>query len=176
MSIATHYESFEPEANAFMESVNAAARAYYLSPARNLTQDSLHALGFSGGVGPTSPQNMPYVRGSLYFADLDSRIRAASGGRRGLDDVLVPFLARIRRGARVDPKGFVDLIVQELGPSARAQFAAVIVRGETIVPASDAYGPCVQRRDVKLKTTDAVADGYEWVRVADVPEDRCRQW
>lgn len=178
--LATHYARLLAlraglsSLDSYIQSANAATRAYYLSPARNLTLDSLRAVGFSGGVGPTSPQNMPYVRGSLYFADLDARLRAASGGQRGLDDILVPLLARIRRGARVDWRGFVDLVVRELGPSARDQFEAVILRGETIVPASDAYGPCFRRRDVKLKTADATVDGYEWVRVPEVPEERCR--
>lgn len=180
--LATHYASLLSmraglsSVDSYIQSVNGVARAYYVSPARNLTLDSLRALGFSGGVGPTSPQNMPYVRGSLYFADLDARIRAASGGRRGLDDVLVPLFARIRQGARVDRNGFVDLIVKELGPAARKQFEAVILRGETIVPSSDAFGPCLARREVTLKKADAIAKGYDWVRVPEVSEDRCRQW
>jgi hypothetical protein len=49
-----------------------------LEPFRNASADSLDRLGFSAGVGAGSAQNVPYARGSLFFADMDARIRAAS--------------------------------------------------------------------------------------------------
>jgi predicted metalloprotease with PDZ domain len=161
--------------DAFLTSVNATAQAYYTSPVKNLSADSLRRLGFSMGVGRGSAQNVPYVRGSLFFADLDARLREASGGVRGLDDLLVPMFERIRAGARVDRAGFVGELVRALGPDARERFEAVIVRGETIVPRSDAFGPCFERRAVRMKEQDREVQGYEWVRVAGVPDSACRR-
>ena len=37
-----------------------------------------------------------YERGILFWADMDSRIRAASNGRRSLDNVMIPLVKRAR--------------------------------------------------------------------------------
>jgi hypothetical protein len=90
-------------------------------------------------------------------------------------------------GARFDHEAWIAAVTKEIGPSARAEFERVILRGETIVPASDAFGPCFERRPAKMTpperagrggapTSNAVApiDGYEWVRVTSIPDERCR--
>jgi hypothetical protein len=91
-----------------------------------------------------------------------------------------------QNGGRFDHEAWVQAVTKEIGPSARAQFEGVILRGETIVPASDAFGPCFERRAAKLTppgrggrgaggTTDAAPiDAYEWVRVESIPDERCR--
>ena len=93
-----------------------------------------------------------------------------------------------QNGGRFDHEAWVNAVTKEIGPSARAQFEGVILRGETIVPASDAFGPCFERRPAKLTAPErggrggagsgnpeaAPIDGYEWVRVESIPDDRCR--
>jgi len=59
------------------QSINAAFRNYYTSRARNLSADSIVKIGFNDD----EVRHIPYVRGSMYFADLDSKLRAASGHR-----------------------------------------------------------------------------------------------
>jgi predicted metalloprotease with PDZ domain len=153
--------------------VNETARNYYTSPARNLSADSIGRLGFSNEAA----RRVPYLRGALYFADLDSQIRASTGGRRTLDDLLIPLFQRIRNGESVDQNGWVALVVGELGASAREQFEAVILRGETTVPSSDAFGPCFERRPAVLRSDGGdQVDGFEWFRVASVPDERCLAW
>jgi predicted metalloprotease with PDZ domain len=180
--LATHYGRLLAmragllSVDAYLESVNSTARNYYTHPLKNLSLDSIRVLGFSTGVGPRSAQNVPYVRGSLYFADLDASLREGSRGRRTLDDILVPMFARIRAGARIDRASFVQRLVAVLGASARRQFESVIVRGETIVPASDAFGPCFQRQELTFKVAEREVPGYRWVRVPDMPDERCREW
>jgi predicted metalloprotease with PDZ domain len=156
--------------------INATARAYYSNPFRNASADSLARIGFAAGVGAGSAQNVAYTRGSLYFADVDAKIRAASGGTRKLDDVLLPLFERRRRGERVDRRMLVDELVRQIGSAARAEFDAVIVRGETLEPVSGAFGPCFERRPARYSTADREVDGFEWVRVQSIPEERCRQW
>jgi predicted metalloprotease with PDZ domain len=133
-------------------------------------------MGFSTGVGGASAQNVPYTRGSLYFADVDAQIRAASGGRRKLDDILLSLFARIKGGERVDQNVWVAELTKEIGPSARAEFDSVIVRGKTIVPSSNAFGPCFERRPATLSAAGQTLEGFEWVRVGSVLESRCREW
>ena len=133
-------------------------------------------LDWASGVQSPSARNLPYARGSLYFADLDAQLRAASGGRRKLEDIVFPIFDRVRRGERVTQGDFVEALVRELGASARAQFEAVMVRGETLVPAANAFGPCFDRKPTAFTADAKTVDGYEWVRVSSVPDARCREW
>ena len=176
--LATYYARLLPmkagldSVGSFLRSVNATARAYYTSPARNLPADEIGRAGFRN----PGARNLPYARGSLYFADLDAQLRAASGGRRKLEDVLFPIFDRVRHGERVTQDNFVEALVRDLGPSARAQFEAVMVRGETLVPAANAFGPCFDRKSTTFTVDDKATDGYEWLRVSSVPDERCRAW
>lgn len=156
--------------------INRSARAYYVNLYKNASADSLGRLGFSTGVGAGSAQNVPYNRGSLYFADVDAKIRAASGGRRTLDDVVLPLFDRRRAVGEISADDLLEALAKEIGPEARKEFEAVIVRGETIVPEPGAFGPCFERRPVKLKADRGELDGFEWVRMPSVPDSRCREW
>ena len=165
-------------------SVNATFRDYYTNVARNLSADSIVKIGFNDN----NVRHIPYVRGSLYFADVDSKIRAASHNRRNLDSLMQDLFRMRQNGGRFDHEAWVNAVTKEIGPTARAQFEGVILRGETIVPASDAFGPCFERRAAKLTPPERVGrggagsgapepapiDGYEWVRVESIPDDRCR--
>jgi hypothetical protein len=160
----------------YLRSANAAARAYYGNPFRNASHDSLARVGFSAGVAGGSAQNVPYNRGSLFWADADARIREASGGKRKLDDVMLPLFERRRRGEQLTQQVLLDALVNELGPSVRDHFEAVIIRGETIVPHSNAFGPCFERRATTFTNQGQQFEGYEWVRVAGIPDEKCKEW
>src|SRR5207248_5757879 len=98
---------------------------------------------------------------------------------------LMQDIFRMRQnGGRFDHEAWIQAVTKEIGSSARAQFEGVILRGETIVPASDAFGPCFERRATKLTppgrggrggaapSADAPVNGYEWVRVESIPDER----
>ena len=159
--------------SAYGRSINTAFRDYYTSRARNLSADSIVKIGFNDN----EVRHIPYERGSLYFADLDSKLRAASGGRRNLDSLMQEVFVRRARGERFDHAAWIAAVTKELGPSAREQFEAVILRGETIVPAPDAFGPCFERRPTTW-TFDGgrQVEGFEWVRVPSIPDARCHNW
>jgi M61 glycyl aminopeptidase len=163
-------------ASDYERDVNQSARAYYCNPYRNTSAVELARLGFSKGVGAGSAQNVPYTRGSLYFADVDAKIRAASGGRRKLDDVILPLFERRRRGEDLSANTLLDALAKEIGPAAREQFEAVIARGETIVPESGAFGPCFERRPAKFEVEGKEVEGFGWARVSSIPDTRCREW
>lgn len=160
----------------YLGDINQTARAYYTNSFRNLSADELDKLGFSKGVGPGSAQNVPYARGSLFFADIDAKIRAGSGGHRKLDDVILALFDRRRGGEELSPDALVDALAREIGPASRQEFDSVIIRGETIIPESGAFGPCFERHETKFQIEGKDVVGYEWVRVPTVPDDRCREW
>jgi predicted metalloprotease with PDZ domain len=111
-------------------------------------------------------QNISYERGTLFWAEMDARIRAASKGRRSLDNVMIPLVSRARalsvaeganqfatteRPGWFTPAELVDSLEKEAGASARQLFDSVIVRGKNIVPPSNAFGPCFELRPAKIQ-------------------------
>lgn len=155
--------------------INADFDAYWYGSARNFSADSITRIGF----GDEAVRHMPYVRSSLYFADLDSRIRARSHGRRTLDEVMRELFERRARGEHFDHAMWKETVAREVGETASAQFDSLIIRGtSTLVPASDAFGPCFERRATPARIESGVTrpGGYRWVRRAAVPDSTCRNW
>src|SRR5580698_1389432 len=159
----------------YEKSVNASAHAYYSNSYRNASAEALNTLGFSAGIGAGSAQNVPYNRGRLYFAEVDWKIRAASHGKRRLDDVIRPLFERRRNGKPFDVQTLIGAFVKEYGASARRDFESVVVRGETVIPASGAFGPCLARKNTHESVNGREVAGYEWVRTS-VPDAQCRKW
>jgi len=162
----------------YLTEINNHARGYYTNPYRSFSADSIQRIGFSTGFGGASAQNLAYTRGSLFWADIDKRIRDASNGRRKLDDVLVPLLAAQRQGQKLTRDALFNALSKELGPSFHEHFDAVITRAETFAPASGAFGPCFQRRDTTyaVQGNGGEVAAYVWERIASLPEQKCREW
>ena len=76
------------------QAINQLTRSYYTNPARNWSAARIVEVGFSDN----DIRHLPYERGELYFADLDSKIRAASNGRRNLDIVMPRRPEELARG------------------------------------------------------------------------------
>lgn len=178
--LTTHYTRLLPmrggftSVEAYGRQINDAFRSYYTSPNRNLSADSIVQVGFRD----SEIRHIPYIRGSLYFADLDAKIRDHSDGARDLDQVLRELFERRERGETFDHDTWIETVVREAGPSAREDFEEIILEGtRTLVPASDAFGPCFERRPATLEGPDGKEmEGYEWVRVQGVPDERCGEW
>lgn len=154
--------------------INASARAYYTNPARNWSAERIAEAGF----GNERARRTPYQRGALYFAHLDSRIRAASGGAENLHSFMREIFTR-----REDEEDFLfdhdkwkELIAARLGQEAVEEFTSIMLEGKTIVPASDAFGPCFGRQPAVF-TNEAGEEfsGYKWVRIGSVSDRTCRE-
>jgi predicted metalloprotease with PDZ domain len=187
-----------------LDQMNLQTRNYYTNPRKNMPADS---IAMFNPMTDGRAQNASYERGLLFWADMDARIRATSKGKRNLDNVILPLIARARTqggegglGGQARPGGqpgwftpaeLVDSLAKEAGPSARQLFDSVIVRGGTLVPMSNAFGPCFELKPTKLPnrymgSADARAqatgapvpeiDAYVWTRVSSVPDARCRTW
>ncbi|MEA1676663.1 hypothetical protein [Nitrospirillum sp. BR 11163] len=66
--------------------------AYYSSPLVTTPYAEVGRQRWAGGEA----QVVPYNRGFLYFTNLDAQIRAKSGGRRSLDNLVLAMLERRR--------------------------------------------------------------------------------
>ena len=150
--------------------INRIAERYYTSPALGMSAADIAAVGF----GSEEVRRTPYDRGVMYFADLDARIRERTGGPQGLDSLVNGiFERRQREEGSFDHDAWIAAVTDALGPAAAAEFQARILDGEPIAPVSDAFGPCFERRLTRYEVKGKAVPGYEWVRVAGVPDDQC---
>jgi predicted metalloprotease with PDZ domain len=105
---------------------------------------------------------IPYDRGAMYFAILDDRIREASHGKRSVDDLIRVIVDRNRKGVSTEEAYWVTMLEHELGQGGVALHKAMM-SGETLVPDSDAYGPCFARVAAKIRRYEL---GYNQRRAA----------
>ena len=66
-------------------------------------------------------RHVPYGRGFLYLASVDAAIRAKSRGKRSLDDIVLPFVARTQNGGTVTVDDWKNAVAAELRPAWRAR-------------------------------------------------------
>jgi hypothetical protein len=150
--IAVFYERLMPlrakamsEAD-FLRNLNFTAARYY-TDALNTTPDGDIWRRF---WEDTRIRTLPYDRGSLYLATVDTEIRKASAGGRSLDDLILGLLERRRRGEAVSRQTWVDLLVREAGPRAKTEFEHMLA-GAPVLPESGAFGPCFRRTTRPLR-------------------------
>jgi hypothetical protein len=89
--------------------------------------------------------------------------------------VIRPLFERRRNGKPLDVPTLIGAFEKQYGPSARRDFESVIVRGETVIPASGAFGPCLERKSIHEMVKGHDVAGYQWVRNA-VSDAKCRDW
>ncbi|MDR3737937.1 MAG: hypothetical protein P4L40_02860 [Terracidiphilus sp.] len=134
---------------AFLHDLNLNAARYYTNPLRHTPNSQ---------IGPqfwieTRVRVLPYDRGSFYLAALDDQLRKASGGKRSLDNLILAMLERRSQGQPVNESFWRALLQGELGQPAIDAFDAML-RGDDVLPASDAFGPCFRRTTHKLRRYD----------------------
>lgn len=88
-------------------------------------------------------QLLPYSRGALYVAMVDARMRAASGGRRRVDDLIRPMVAAIRNGTASEAM-WQALVTRALGTRGRDEFLAMKA-GRMLDLPENLFGPCFRR-------------------------------
>lgn len=153
--LAVHYQRMLPyragliDADAFLDDLNKTAGRYYT----NVMIGTPNAEIPAGFWRDTRIRVLPYDRGSLYFASLDAKVREASAGKRSLDDIVRTMLAERRAGRPMDEALWRRLLRAELGQTGIDDFEAMLAGG-TVLPPSDAFGPCFQRTTRPLRRFD----------------------
>jgi hypothetical protein len=103
----------------FGEAMNDLAKLYYLNPRSNMSNAEATKAFFSDG----DAQVVPYQRGPLYFAMVDARVRAASGGKRRVDDLVKTALTQKGEGKK-DVDVWTAVVRQGLGQAGVDEFNA----------------------------------------------------
>jgi hypothetical protein len=124
----------------YIADVNDHAVRYYTNAINDLPNEDIPGLFWSD----TRVRTLPYDRGSMYFAGVHARVREASGGERGMDDLFFELDARRQAGETVTAETWADIVAAELGEEARERFEAMMA-GALQIPPSSAFGPCFER-------------------------------
>lgn len=153
--LAIYYQRLLPlragliEPAVFLEDLNLTAGRYYTNLLNGTPNDQIAPRFWED----TRIRVLPYDRGSMYLAVVDSKIRKASGGKRSLDDLVLTLLDRGKKGLACTPETWVELVTKELGPSAKAEYEAMLA-GAVMLPDPDAFGPEYERTVVPLRRFD----------------------
>jgi predicted metalloprotease with PDZ domain len=153
--------------------LNSALRSYYTSEAKHWSQKRIDDAPFTNEAA----REVPYARGALYFANLNSQLLMKSGGARGLKEAIYPQFVARRDGKGLSQEDFEEMLRRELGQKAVAEFRGAMINGEEeIVPPSGAFGPCLARVSVTnvLKDGRTAVRGYEWVPIIDGAPASCK--
>jgi len=149
------------------------ANMYYGNPFRAMPSEEAVDLYWKD----RRTQRIPYSRGFFYLISVDHAIRAASGGKRCVDDVVLELVKQHKQDGKA-PKcaDWLDAVSRELGRDARPEFEA-LHRGELILPDDDWFGgvfnvkPGIIAQYInKWEVSSETIDGFIWGRNPDVPE------
>lgn len=130
----------------FLQDLNTTAARYYTDALIATPNSEIPARFWAD----TRIRVLPYDRGSMYFAVVDEEVRAASGGRRKLDDLLLAMLDRRRQNLPVDESAWVERITKELGEKGKTEFEAMLA-GTIQLPEPGGFGPCFTRTTKMLR-------------------------
>ncbi|HSZ62818.1 MAG TPA: hypothetical protein VK828_13530 [Terriglobales bacterium] len=130
----------------FLDDLNTTAARYYTDVFIGTPNAEIPARFWAD----TRIRVLPYDRGSMYFAVVDGEVRAASSGKRTLDDLLLAMLERRQQKLLVDQDAWIDLVGKELGAKGKAEFQAML-SGATMLPESAGFGPCFTRTTKMLR-------------------------
>lgn len=157
------YGLITPEA--FLEDLNFHAGRYYTSLMAEAPNSDVPKRFWAD----TRIRTLPYDRGMLYFADLDDKLRKASGGAQSMDDLMLEMLHLSREGTALTPAVWESVLEEALGAGAVEEFRAFL-DGKMPLPASEAFGPCFARTTKPLRryevgfTSDVLAEPVRIVR------------
>lgn len=114
----------------FLDHLNRRAINYYTHSFRDLSNAEAAARFW------TDPfvQQVPYGRGFLYLARTDGAIRAASHGRRSLDDVVLAMRERQVAGEPYGNDEWLELVAAEIGRDQAEQDYRDMVAGRAVRP------------------------------------------
>lgn len=174
--LTTYYEYTVPfragriSIEEYISGLNGLSDRYYSNPARAMAAIEIGRVGFNDG----RVRHAPYQRGALYFADLDSRIRAASGGARTLDMLVRDVFARRARGeTELTLEAWSDFVSEELGTEEEARVRALHIDGQLIYPAGDGFGACVRGAPAEIEVDGERFAGMRWTRVEGAAPEDC---
>lgn len=166
------FEAGEISLEDYVAGLNRMSRRYYTNEARDWPIAEIKKVGFGNG----DIRHVPYDRGALYFGDLDSRLRNASGGERDFHDFMTEVFAARESGEIVlDADKWRELVSEAVGEDETAFHKGLHVDGGVIFPAPDSFGPCVSGVKTVTERDGETYEIMEWVAVDGADLASCQQ-
>jgi hypothetical protein len=129
------------------------------SPRKAESNVALAARAADPGVLP-----LLVARGALYATRVDAALRAKTGSKTSLDDILRALYAKAREQRGPLPtSAWTDAIAKDLGPLEADAFATMIEKGGEIRVPDAAFGPCFRAAPRRYEPFDL---GFEEATVA----------
>ncbi len=107
---------------------------YYLSPFRQLPNREAAARSWT----ERRAQRVPYGRGFFYLAGLDARIRRATGGRSGIDEVVLELIGLGGEEGNCGNADFIRLVEGLSGLDIAEEFSRMAA-GEAFTPDPESF-------------------------------------
>jgi len=137
-SLLLSYRAGALTTDQYLKAINERAEGYYSNPYRALSNPEAAKIFWTDAVA----QTVPYGRGFLYLMQTDAEIRAASQGRRSLDDAVKTLRRREIAGQSYGIPDWLSLVGAEIGAARAKQDYDAMVSGALLVPPADRYAPC----------------------------------
>ncbi len=132
----------------YLELVRGESAGYYTNARRTVPNDKLAATVWLG----RNAWLLPYTRGTLYFADLDAKLKA-HGAKVTVLDLINEMSRRIDDGEPSDRHTWLDVLSKRTGPWAISDWNDMM-SGKVIFPAKGAFGACMQSRKKEVRIFD----------------------
>lgn len=129
----------------FQALVNGRAATYYGNARRDLPENQVEDAMWAGADAWTTH----YMRGFMYLADLDAKLRKQSAGHVQVVDLIDAVRARQARGEHAN----VDLwraVVKEYGGTDAVDSLDGMLAGRPIFPVADAFGACLMPQSTTI--------------------------
>ncbi len=176
--LTTYFSALVPKRGGFetldeyAREINRISQSYYAYPARTWSAAKIAEAGF----GDEAIRHIPYSRSALYFADIDAKIRAKSGGKRRLEDALQPIFKSRETDVKFDHATWTAFLTKELGADEAARWRRIVIDGELFTPGEHAFGPCFVRKPAAYTTPGQPTEGFSFERVPGTPDAKCLAW
>ena len=147
-SLMLSYRAGLLDTDQFLKSLNKKAFDYYTNPFRALSNPEAAKRFWTD---PTA-QTVPYGRGFLYLLRIDAAIRAKSGGKRSLDDVVRALYARQKAGQSYGIADWLALVGTEIGADEAKRAYDAMAAGTLLVAPAQRFAPCLvaERHDERV--------------------------
>lgn len=135
-------------ASQYLDLVKAESAGYYTNAQRSVPNDKLASIVWSG----RNAWSLPYKRGSMYFADLDAKLRTR-GAKVTVLDLVNEVSKRINAGEPADRHTWLEVLSERAGRWAVSDWNDMM-SGKVIFPAKGAFGACMQSRKEDVRIFD----------------------
>ncbi|QNK61119.1 hypothetical protein H7F33_11065 [Pedobacter sp. PAMC26386] len=145
----------------YLEVINGQAAEYYTNKLRSTPNKKIPEIMWLG----TNAWTTPYCRGSMYFADLEGKLRQHKAKVTVLS--LVNTLNSMKnRGEPITSDSWANLLKKEAGEWALTDYESML-SGNLLIPGDNAFGEKFKREAVKARFFDLGFDYPKSIKVGE---------